>query len=261
MGLGAGALVPQAAALQRAEDTGGAEDTGNGRSGTGYRYWSFWELDENNGPGAPDAPDGSEEDGEDPRWRYSTRGPGTLRPLDGDVLGMRFAVTVNSGDARAPRGDAEATSFGTICAGEPAGAGTRRVALVVDFGVPADAPDGETPPEGPLTVCARVPDGGTAADALADTAGPLRYAPNGLLCAISGYPRRGCGEAVALDDRSEGGAGATPPAGTGAPESPDAPDAAGAEGGGAPPATLLLGAALVALLAVTAVLRARRRRP
>ncbi|MEU7716542.1 SCO2322 family protein [Streptomyces tibetensis] len=139
----------------------------------GYRYWSFWDHDGGH-------------------WVYATQGPSLARPSDGDVQGFRFAVSEDSADATRPRGKAD---FATICAKTPARDGSKRVALVLDFGTPSDAPEGETPP-GARTACARVAADATTAEALAAVAKPLRYDTNALLCAISGYPEKGCGEPV-----------------------------------------------------------------
>ncbi|MET8824968.1 SCO2322 family protein [Streptomyces sp. NPDC004610] len=139
----------------------------------GYRYWSFWDRDGD-------------------RWSYADRGPSLSRPADGAVQGFRFAVSEDSQDATAPRGPAD---FATICAGTPEKPDQKRVALVLDFGTEADAPSGETPPAA-RTACASVAPDATTAESLAAVAKPLRYDSNALLCAISGYPERGCGEQV-----------------------------------------------------------------
>ncbi|MFI0810154.1 SCO2322 family protein [Streptomyces echinatus] len=191
-----------------------------GRAGAaGYRYWSFWER----GGG---------------HWTYATQGPSFVRPDDGAVEGFRFAVSEDSADASRPRGTAD---FDTICAGTAAKSGTKRVAVVLDFGTPADAPSGETPP-GRRTACARVASDATSADALAAVAKPLRYDTNALLCAIAGYPVKGCGEQV-----SAGGAAA----------SAKRPKETGTDSG--PSLGLPLGASAVALLAAAAAWQARRR--
>ncbi|MEV0690376.1 SCO2322 family protein [Streptomyces sp. NPDC050388] len=193
----------------------------------GYRYWSFWDLD----GGA---------------WTYATQGPSTARPADGDVQGFRFAVSEDSADATRPRGAAD---FAAICAKTPAKDGEKRVALVIDFGTAADAPSGETPPAG-RTACARVPADATTAEALASVAEPLRYNSNALLCAIAGYPEKGCGEQVS------GG-------GTPAPEKEDGAKSSAASASsdddGGPSLGLVAGIAAVALLGAAAVLRVRRR--
>ncbi|MEU1006781.1 SCO2322 family protein [Streptomyces sp. NPDC005890] len=180
----------------------------------GYRYWSFWERAGGH-------------------WTYATQGPATVRPDDGAVQGFRFAVSADSADASRPRGTADFTS---ICAGTPAASGTKRVALVLDFGTRADAPSGETPP-GRRTACARVPEDATSADALAAVAKPLRYDTNALLCAIAGYPEAGCGEQVSAESKRNG---------------------SGTDSG--PSLGLPIGVGVVALLAGAAVWQARRRR-
>ncbi|OXY94193.1 SCO2322 family protein [Streptomyces diastatochromogenes] len=182
----------------------------------GYRYWSFWERDGG-------------------RWTYATEGPSTARPDDGAVQGFRFAVSEDSADASRPRGTAD---FATICAGTPAKPGTKRVALVLDFGTSADAPSGEAPPAG-RTACARVSPDATTAEALAATAKPLRYDTNALLCAIAGYPRKGCGEQVSADGSAK--------------QEKKASD-------GGPSLGLPIGVGVVAILAGAAVWQARRRR-
>ncbi|MDN0194535.1 SCO2322 family protein [Streptomyces sp. S.PNR 29] len=188
-------------------------------SGTGqaraadYRYWSFWERDGDH-------------------WTYATQGPSATRPADGDVQGFRFALSENSADATRPRGTA---SFASICARTPTRDGSKRVALVLDFGTTADAPPGETPPRG-RTACAVIPRDATTAQALAAVAKPLRYDTNALLCSIAGYPRKGCGEQVTeVESKPEGNAGDGPSVG------------------------LLTGIGVVAVLGGAAVWQARRR--
>ena len=186
---------------------------------TGYRYWSFWDRD-----------GGS--------WSYASLGPSLSRPDDGDVQGFRFAVSEDSQDATRPRGAAE---FAVICARTPARDGKKRVALVLDFGTAADAPSGERPPAR-RTVCARVAPDATTADALAAVAGPLRYDSNALLCAIDGYPRKGCGEQVASGF------------------SPEATNTSSDDSAGGASVGLVAGAAAVVVLGGAAIWQARRRR-
>ncbi|MFB6785850.1 SCO2322 family protein [Streptomyces olivaceus] len=192
----------------------------------GYRYWSFWDRDGD-------------------QWVYATQGPSTARPSDGDVQGFRFSVSEDSGDAAQPRGTADFTS---ICAKTPAKDGSKRVALVLDFGTAADAPSGETPPS-PRTACARVSPDATTADTLATVADPLRYNTNALLCAIGDYPKSGCGEQVSdkQQPRNESAA-------------PEEKTTADDDDGGGPSVGLIAGAAAIAALAAAATWQARRRR-
>ncbi|MGW4509919.1 SCO2322 family protein [Streptomyces sp. NPDC004436] len=198
----------------------------------GYRYWSFW-------------------DGAGGRWSYATQGPSTARPADGSVQGFRFAVSKDAAaEAATPRTEAD---FEAVCGGTAPAEGRKRVAVVIDFGVPQDAPEGDTPPQDtPRTACAQVPPAATAAEALAAVAKPLRYNSAALLCAVSGYPKQGCGEQIADTPSS---APATAPS-----ASASASASGGASGdGGGPSLGLLAGIAAIAALAVAGVLRSRRR--
>ncbi|MBC9712523.1 hypothetical protein H9Y04_08050 [Streptomyces sp. TRM66268-LWL] len=189
-----------------------------------YRYWSFWFK---NDQGA---------------WAYATQGPATAKPSDGDVEGFRFAVSEDSADAAEPRGAAD---FAAICAGTEKKDGQKRIALVIDFGTGEDAPSGETPPKA-RTACAQIAEDGTSADALAAVAKPLRYDSNALLCAISGYPKSGCGEQMSDAGSSDR---------TGAPAASE-----NADDDGGPSVGLLAGLAAVLVLGVAAIWQARRRR-
>ncbi|AEN09729.1 MULTISPECIES: SCO2322 family protein [unclassified Streptomyces] len=197
----------------------------------GYRYWSFWEGDGGTA------------------WTYATQGPSLVRPDDGAVQGFRFAVSEDSQDAARPR---RAPDFAAVCAGTPAQDGRKRVALVIDPGTASDAPDGEEPPA-PRTACARVAPDASTAQALASVAKPLRYDASAMLCAISGYPRSGCGEQVGRDTGSTGKTPAPASSSTAARDSGD-------DQGGGPSAGVLVGTGAVLLLGAAAVLRARRRR-
>ncbi|MFE6910634.1 SCO2322 family protein [Streptomyces erythrochromogenes] len=191
----------------------------------GYRYWSFWD-------GAAGG-----------QWSYATQGPSLARPADGSVQGFRFAVSKDAAaEAAKPRAAAD---FEAVCGATPPAEGRKRVALVIDFGVQADAPTGEVvPQEAPRTACAQVAPEATTAEALAAVAKPLRYNSAALLCAISGYPQHGCGEQIAE---------------TGAPQASAEPSGS-APGGGGPSAGLLVGVAAVAALAAAGVWQSRRRR-
>ncbi|MFJ7246689.1 SCO2322 family protein [Kitasatospora sp. NPDC098652] len=190
----------------------------------GYRYWSFWR-------GA----DGG-------AWTYQQQGPATAVPPDGSVDGWRFALSPDGGqDAAKPR---TAAGFDGICAATPAQDGRKRVAVVLDFGTAEDAGASAAAPPGSRTACASVAPRATSAEVLAAVAPPLRYESNGMLCAIAGYPKAGCGDQV------DAGAAAQPKAGGGS----DGGDSSGPDLG------LVAGGALVAALAGGAVWQARRRR-
>lgn len=201
----------------------------------GYRYWSFWE-----------ATDGA--------WGFATQGPATARPADGDVVGFRFAVSEDSANAKRP---STAPDFRRICGSVPEKAGSKRVAVVIDFGDARDAPSGETPPRPVVRVgCPQVRPQATAAEVLAEVAKPLRYDSNALLCGIAGYPAKGCGEQVAVsgpEHSAETGAAASASAA-------GASAAGGSAGSGGPSVGLVAGGAAVLLLGAAGVWQARRRR-
>ncbi|KAB2594554.1 hypothetical protein F5983_01470 [Streptomyces arboris] len=204
-----------------------------GAQAAGYRYWSFWEADGKS-------------------WAYATQGPSLVRPDDGTVQGFRFAVSEDSADADRPR---HAADFGAICADTPAKGGAKRVALVIDPGTAEDAPAGEKPPA-LRTACAQVAPDASSAEALASVAKPLRYDSSAMICAISGYPKSGCGEQVSGDgNKKDGSEKPSAPAPSSAPATDD-----GSGSGGGPSAGLLLGIGAILLLGIAAVLQARRRR-
>ncbi|MFD9305201.1 SCO2322 family protein [Streptomyces sp. NPDC060048] len=185
-----------------------------------YRYWSFW-----------DASGG--------QWKYATQGPSSLRPADGSVQGFHFVVSKDAADQAAP--PRTAPDFTAVCSATSPVEGRKRIAVVVDFGTPADAPAGDAPPQdAPRTACAQVGPDATAAEALAEVAKPLRYNSAALLCAVSGYPKQGCGEPLA----------------DAAPDTSGEPHASD----GTPSAGLLAGIAAVAALAAAALWQSRRRR-
>ncbi|MFJ2056940.1 SCO2322 family protein [Streptomyces sp. NPDC087908] len=195
----------------------------------GYRYWSFWES------------------GGGTTWSYATQGPATARPADGDAIGFRFAISSGTDDTSRP---STAPDFAKICGDTAVKDGSKRIAVVVDFGGAADAPPGEAPPTPPVeTGCAQVRTDATAAEALAEVAKPLRYDGAAMLCGIAGYPARGCGEAVAENGGTDGTA-KTP--------APSASAASDGDGGG-PSVGVLAGGAAVLVLGGAAVWKARRR--
>jgi hypothetical protein len=113
---------------------------------------------------------------------------------DGDVEGWRFGLGDSSG-AEQPR---EAASFDALCGHVPRPDGSVRVALVVDFGDPADAPDGESPPSGVDSRCVVVPEAQATGIAVLAESSTVRQR-SGLICGIGGFPQRECAPRVTVD--------------------------------------------------------------
>jgi hypothetical protein len=140
-------------------------------SAAAYRYWGYFQLS------------GS-------TWQFAPKGPDQLTPADGAVEGWRFAVAAES-DTRTPR---VSTTFDAVCGSTQAQSGKKRVAVVIDYGRPADQADGSTPPA-PVGRCAVVPTAATGAEVLAAVA--TVRSQDKLVCGLDGVPATGCGDPVA----------------------------------------------------------------
>ncbi len=136
-----------------------------------YRYWTYWL-------------------GSDSGWSFASVGPAFRLPADGTLEGWRYSVSGVEGN-RAP---SIAADFDAICGDTLPVDGRKRVAVVVDPGLPADAPAGEQPP-GAWAMCVLAEERATGY-AVLRAAASVR-AERGLICAIGGYPARGCADVVA----------------------------------------------------------------
>jgi hypothetical protein len=135
-----------------------------------YRYWGYYQLQ--NGA-----------------WAFATKGPDQTTPADGAVEGWRFAIGTE-GSTRLPR---VTTTFDEVCGPTKAVSGKKRVAVVIDYGRPADTEDGSAPPA-PVARCGSVDTAATGAEVLAAVA--TVRAQGGLVCGIDGEPATGCGGEV-----------------------------------------------------------------
>lgn len=138
-----------------------------------YRYWGYFLV----------------EGGE---YVVADTGPGDVVPEDGAVEAWRYAAPADFNAPSQPRADLASYDVETVCAGEEAAAGEKRVALLIDYGVEADA-EGQDVPE-PRAACAVVPEDATSLQALSAVADARTE--DALLCAIDGYPAQGCGDQV-----------------------------------------------------------------
>lgn len=136
-----------------------------------YRYWSYWL-------------------GTDAGWSFANVGPAYRSPADGSIEGWRFSVSGVEGNHT----PSFAADFEAVCGNTDAVDGRKRVAVVVDPGSSADAPDGEQPP-GAWAMCIVAEPRATGYDVL--RAAATVRTDRGLICAIGGYPARGCADVIA----------------------------------------------------------------
>jgi hypothetical protein len=143
-----------------------------GAQSASYRYWSYWLTTEGS-------------------WTFSNRGPAFYVPADGTVEGWRFGISEGtSGAGLFPRATPD---FDRVCAQTAEQSDRKRIALVVDPGTLAHAPEGEVPGE-PWAMCVSVAMRATGFDVL--RAATTVRTQRGLVCAITDYPAQEC--AVAL---------------------------------------------------------------
>lgn len=202
-----------------------------------YRFWVYFHV-------------------EDGGYVPSSEGVGTYVPEDGTLEAFRWAAPESQQmDSNPPRVDLGTVTFDTLCGGTEAPSGQKRVALLVDFGVDADA-EGQAIPE-PRGECAVVPEDATTLQALDEVA--ETRTDKGLLCAIDGFPTEGCGGSVKTATPADEGfvTVALPGADTEAAESAQQTEDEGTS-------TLvfaLLGVVLIALIAGGVFLARRKNRP
>jgi hypothetical protein len=134
-----------------------------------YQYWGYYSW--SNG-----------------KWAFATKGPAQTTPADGSVEGWRFAIT--GAKPRPPRADGD---FAAICRHTKAKPGKKRVAVVIDPGLPSEAPTGDTAgkPHGACALVATSASGAVVLNAVAHT-----RISKGLVCGIDGYPSTGCAQSV-----------------------------------------------------------------
>ncbi len=145
-----------------------------------FRYWSYWQ-------------------GASGTWVAAPTGPGDYTLVDSDVQGWRFAITTDMPNQPPDN----APVFADLCpdlAAAGSAAGQLRVAVVIDPGFAADAPEGQTPPTDVVS-CVTVPEGSTGNQALA-AAGAVTD-DNGLVCSINDYPAGECGIEVSDADAAD----------------------------------------------------------
>ena len=136
----------------------------------GWRYWGYFQA----APGAND-------------WTYATTGPAGSIPKDGAVEGWRYSfssITVDTGNP------ALRPNFKATCAGVKSQVGMVRVAVVVDFGVRAIAPTGESV-QPTIRKCVTIKSGSNGLDILNKVVN-IRTSSSGFVCGLNNYPAKEC---------------------------------------------------------------------
>lgn len=141
----------------------------------GWRYWGYFQS----------APHTSE-------WVTAMTGP-TVQLRDGAVEGWRFTF---SNDTIAAAPPDTAPNFKKICSGISPKSGFIRVGVVVDYGVPALAPQGELTPRN-STTCVIAPKSANGLDVLKKVVS-IRQSSQGFICALKKYPARECSAEVVI---------------------------------------------------------------
>jgi hypothetical protein len=203
-----------------------------------YRYWTYWQ-------GSPAG------------WTFATAGPATTVPADGSIEGWRFAVTTQAG--RAGDAPAIASDFAAICGSTAPTDGKKRVALVIDPGPAAIAPEGQAPPTAVASCVLAAPDA-TGYQVLRSVASVRTE--GGLICGIAEYPTGEC--APVIDDAVANPATPAPTSPSAAPVNMAAaastampsPTKDGA-GGGTPLATIAVAVLLLVFAGAMGLRRAR----
>jgi len=142
-----------------------------------YRYWTYFQV-------------------KGDTYVASQKGVGAFVPKDGSIDAYRYAAPQDYKEPNLPRVDLTEVTFDAVCGDTEAADGNKRVAVIIDYGVEADA-EGQEVPE-PTAACASVPTTATGLQVL-DAVADVRSKSSSmgpLLCGIDGYPAKGCADQV-----------------------------------------------------------------
>ena len=142
----------------------------NAATEKGWRYWGYFQA----APGST-------------AWNYALTGPAGSTPKDGAVEGWKFSYSSNTVDTGNPT---LKPNFKAICSGTTSQAGLIRVAVVVDFGLRAIAPKGESVQQ-TIRQCVSVKAGTNGLDILSKVV-PVRTSADGFVCGLANYPAKEC---------------------------------------------------------------------
>jgi hypothetical protein len=136
-----------------------------------YAYWLYYTVD-------------------DGAFVYQENaGPATFVPEDGSVEAYRYAAALFP-PTQKPRVDLEKVNFDTVCGDTAAEDGTKRVAVVIDYGIDGDAPNGDADAPAAAAECAVVATDATGFQTLQAVA-KVRTDKDTAVCGVDGYPAAG----------------------------------------------------------------------
>ena len=147
----------------------------NAATEKGWRYWGYFQA----APGANS-------------WNYALTGPAGSMPKDGATEGWKYSFSSNTVDTGSPT---LKPNFKALCAGTPAQSGMIRVAVVVEFGLRAIAPKGETV-QPTIRKCVSVKSGTNGLEILNKVV-PVRTSADGFVCGLNNYPAKECSTEIA----------------------------------------------------------------
>ena len=147
----------------------------NAATEKGWRYWGYFQA----APGANS-------------WNYALTGPAGSMPKDGATEGWKYSFSSNTVDTGSPT---LKPNFKALCAGTPAQNGMIRVAIVVEFGLRAIAPKGETV-QPTIRKCVSVKSGTNGLEILNKVV-PVRTSADGFVCGLNNYPAKECSTEIA----------------------------------------------------------------
>jgi hypothetical protein len=136
----------------------------------GWRYWGYFQA----APGTS-------------TWKAAMTGP-TVDIADGAVEGWSFVFSSDDLPSVPPK---TKPSFAAICGATKPDKDTKRIALVIDFGQPAYAPNGEKVAKS-IIRCVTTSKESQGIDVLGQVI-KVRSNSSGLICGLDGYPKKECG--------------------------------------------------------------------
>lgn len=147
-----------------------------------YRYWTYFQVTGD-------------------KFVASAKGVAITVPEDGSIEAYRYAAPADFNKPNLPRADLDELTFESICEHVEAADGMKRVAVIIDYGVVEDA-EGAAEPPTPTAACAQVDEKATGLQVLTEVA--KTRSEDGLLCAIEGYPAKGCSTLVTEGTPADG---------------------------------------------------------